>query len=304
MSQTPSFNRKFTARYGESESLSPLIRRVLARNPGPFTFKGTGTFIIGRGTVAVIDPGPDDAAHLAALDAALAGEHVSHILVTHTHRDHSPAARLLSESTGAPVMAFGPHPRSAHHGAPRLDHGGDMDFLPDRCLAGGEIISGPGWTLEAVHTPGHLANHLCFALREEKALFSGDHVMAWSTSVIAPPEGHMGNYLSSLEKCLERDEVIYWPTHGGPVTRPRRFVRAIIGHRKMRERAVLDRLAAGDTTAPDMVPHIYKGLDPRLNGAAAFSLLAHLEHLVEKGKVVKSDSGDHRPSFHLEVMHP
>jgi glyoxylase-like metal-dependent hydrolase (beta-lactamase superfamily II) len=299
MSQTPSFNQEFIARYGEAEELSPLIRRVLARNPGPFTFKGTGTFIVGRGTVAVIDPGPDDAAHMAKLRQALSGQRVSHILVTHTHRDHSPAARILSESTGAPVLAFGPHPRFAHHDGPKLDHGGDTGFSPDRRLADGEIISGSGWTLEAVHTPGHLANHLCFALREEKALFSGDHVMAWSTSVIAPPEGHMGDYLASLEKCLERDETIYWPTHGGPVTQPRRFVRAVLGHRKMRERAVLDRLAAGDTTAPDMVAHIYKGLDPRLEGAAAFSLLAHLEHLVEKGKVVKSDSGDHQQSFFL-----
>ena len=299
MSQTPSFNQSFMARYGEAEELSPLIRRVLARNPGPFTFKGTGTYIVGRGTVAVIDPGPADTAHLAALERALAGQSVSHILVTHTHRDHSPAARALSESTGAPVLAFGPHPRLARHGGPQLDHGGDTVFSPDLRLADGQIISGPGWTLEAVHTPGHLANHLCFALREEKALFSGDHVMAWSTSVIAPPEGHMGEYLASLEKCLNRGETIYWPTHGGPVTQPRRFVRAILGHRMMRERAVLDRLAAGDTTAAGMVPHIYKNLDSRLNGAAALSLLAHLEHLVEKGKVVKSDSEDHQPGFFL-----
>jgi glyoxylase-like metal-dependent hydrolase (beta-lactamase superfamily II) len=278
------FLRDFTFSYGVAETLSPLIRRVVARNPSPFTFKGTGTYIVGRGSVAVIDPGPALPDHVDALLAALAGETVSHILITHTHLDHSPAAAALKRATAAPALGFGPHGATRSDGA-ASEEGADRDFIPDRALRDGDVVEGKGWRMTAVHTPGHTSNHLCFALAEEKILFSGDHVMGWSTSVIAPPDGDMTSYLRSLAKLLDRDDAAYWPTHGPAITDPRAHVRAFIAHRHERAAAILQRLAGGDETIPAMVAAIYVGLDPRLRSAAGCSVLSHLLALIEEGRV-------------------
>lgn len=292
MSEVIPFRRDFSAPPEEMIELSPLIRRMVADNPGPYTYTGTCTYIVGRGEVAIIDPGPDDQAHIDSLMTALDGETVSHILLTHTHRDHSPGAALLQAACHAPTYGFGPHPVFDSTG-PQLDHGGDRDFRPDHRLKDGDRLNGPGWTLEVLHTPGHLANHLCFALTQEQALFTGDHVMGWSTSVVAPPEGSMGDYFNALERLLTRDDKIFWPAHGGPVPNTKQFIRALIAHRMMRERAILDRLESGDRQIKQMVAAIYKGLDPRLNFAAGLSVLGHLEHLIEKKKVHHSpDSED------------
>ena len=272
--------------YGRVDRITPGIRRVLARNPGPLTFHGTGTYILGAGDgLAVIDPGPPDDDHLAALLAAVEGETVSHIVVTHTHMDHSPAARPLQDATGAPTYGFGPHGagRAFPGGPPR---GADMDFTPDVTLADGDVIAGPGWTLEAVHTPGHASNHLCFAYPEERTLFTGDHVMGWSTTVISPPDGDMGTYLASLETLLDRDaETIYWPTHGPAITDPKPHVRALIAHRAKREDAILMAMGRGCLTVPAIVAHLYRGVPPALHPAAARTVLAHLIHMVETGRV-------------------
>jgi glyoxylase-like metal-dependent hydrolase (beta-lactamase superfamily II) len=269
-------------------TLSPLVRRVVAANPSPFTFRGTCSYIIGRGQVAIVDPGPALKGHVEALLKAVRGESVTHIVVSHTHCDHSPAARAIREATGAPIVGCGPH-RTARalaigeSGA--LEASGDLDHLPELELGDGDSIAGPGWTLVAVATPGHTANHLCFALPEERALLSADHVMAWSTSVVAPPTGSMGDYMASLEKLKGREERIYWPGHGGPVRYPQRFVRALIHHRRQREASILNRLAAGDRTITEMVAAIYQGLQPALRRAAGLSVFAHLEDLVARGLV-------------------
>ena len=283
------FRRDLEVEYGAVATLSPLIRRVVARNPSPFTFKGTGTYIVGSGRVAVIDPGPAIAAHVGALLKALAGETVTHILITHTHLDHSPAAAALKEATGALTYGFGPHGSGRAEDRAGIggvtEEGGDHDFRPDAAMREGDAVEGPGWRMAAVHTPGHTSNHLCFALAEERALFSGDHVMGWSTSVIAPPDGDMPAYMRSLAKLLARDDAVYWPTHGPAIPDPKPFVQAFIAHRRERSDAILARLAAGDERIPRMVDHIYLGLDPRLKGAAARSVLAHLVELVETGAV-------------------
>lgn len=296
------FEREDSAVPGRVEPLSPLIRRVLCDNPGPFTHKGTVTYIIGTGRVAILDPGPDDPAHVAAVLAAVKGEQVEAILVTHTHRDHSPATPAVKVATGAPVYAEGPHraARALNIGETNpLDASGDRDFVPDVALADGAVVSGPGWTVEAVFTPGHTANHMAFALKEEDTLFSGDHVMAWSTTIVAPPDGSMGDYMASLDKLRARDERIFWPGHGGPVREPAKFMRALAHHRRLREAAILKRIEAGDRAIPDIVAAIYEGLDPRLKGAAGLSVFAHLEDLVTKGLVATDGpptlSGAFRP---------
>ena len=276
------------APYEASETLSPLVRRVLARNPSPFTYTGTGTYIVGRGTVAVIDPGPAYPAHLAALSAAVAGETVSHILVTHTHMDHSPAAPALQAATGAEIV--GCVPLVLSDDGPRADAGFDPTYAPDRVLGDGESVGGPGWTLTAVATPGHTSNHLCFALAEERALFSGDHVMGWSTTVVAPPDGDMRAYIASLKLLLDRDDVVYYPTHGAPIADPQRFVRGLITHRKQREGQILRLLGEGERIIPAMVATMYAGVDPRLHPAAGRSVLAHLIDLRARGLV--ADIGD------------
>jgi glyoxylase-like metal-dependent hydrolase (beta-lactamase superfamily II) len=277
------FDRELSFSYGAVAELTPLVRRVIARNGGPFTFHGTGTYIVGRGRVAIIDAGPERDDHVAALLAAVAGETVSHLVVTHTHRDHSPATRLLKAHTGAPTYGFGPH--GGEHGGEAVEEGADHEFAPDHRLGHGEVIAGPGWTLEAVHTPGHTSNHLCFALREEKALFCGDHVMGWSTTVVSPPDGDMRAYRASLAALLARDEGVYWPTHGGPVRAPRDHVTALLAHRAEREAQIVAALRAGLTTIPAIVAALYRDVDPRLHGAAGRSVLAHLIELAERGAV-------------------
>jgi glyoxylase-like metal-dependent hydrolase (beta-lactamase superfamily II) len=271
---------------GRLEPVSPLIRRIVRGNAGPFTFTGTCTYVIGHGAVAVVDPGPESDDGAEALVAALPGESVASIVVTHTHRDHSPGARRLQRITGAPIVGCGPHVAAR---APRvdertiLDASSDPDHRPDRIMTDGEALAGAGYTLTAIETPGHTMNHLCFALAEEKALLSGDHVMAWSTTVVAPPDGSMSAYMASLDKLRGRSETVYWPGHGGPVRDPERFLRGLVGHRRMREGAIVAALGEGAMTIPDLVQRMYVGLDPRLHGAAALSVHAHLEDLMARG---------------------
>lgn len=293
MSDDIEFDRSQTTPAGEVTDLSPLVRRVIAGNGGPMTFTGTCSYIVGRGTVAIIDPGPDDADHVTRLLAAVAGETVSHIVVTHTHRDHSPAVPALQAATGARVVGCGPHRPSRELGPGEgrvLDAAADSDFVPDWQMRDGDTVSGPGWSLRAVETPGHTANHLAYTLAEEETLFSGDHVMAWSTSIVAPPDGSMAAYMASIEKLRGLDHRLYRPGHGGPVAEPQRFLRGLVQHRRQREAAVLNRIGAGDETIAAMVPVIYQGLAPALHGAAALSVLAQLEDLVARGLVAASDA--------------
>ncbi len=283
------FDHDFEACHGIAVQLSPLVRRVTCNNPSPFTFKGTNTFIIGRETVAIIDPGPDDDEHLGALLNAVSGETVSHIILTHTHLDHSPLAAKLQKATGAKTCSavF----ESRMDAGVRLDASVDHDFVPDVVLRGGNIIEGAGWELRGVFTPGHLGNHMAYALPQEKALFSGDHVMAWATTVVAPPDGHMGDYMSSLRKLLKRDDAIYYPAHGPASPKPLSLVRGILAHRKMREAAMLERVKAGDHSVEEIVTHVYTDVNPKLHAAAGLSTRAHLEHLIELGRVeVKENS--------------
>ena len=283
---SPTFDREFDPPIGIPEQLSPLIRRVLCGNPGPFTFRGTASFIVGKGEVAIIDPGPENEAHLRALLAAVKGETVSHILVTHTHLDHSPLAKRLKAATGAPILAHRPPAIvSDDKSDVRLDASIDRDFAPDIALSHGNVVVGKGWSLEAVFTPGHMSNHMAYALKEEKALFCGDHVMAWATSVIAPPDGNMGQYFDSLRLLLTRDDLIYHPAHGPSRPDPLPLVRAYLVHRQQREGAIIKRLEQGDRTIAEIVKANYADVDPRLHPAAALSTLAHLEHLIEKGRV-------------------
>jgi glyoxylase-like metal-dependent hydrolase (beta-lactamase superfamily II) len=288
MAEDLPFDKSFNLTPGRVDEAMPGVRRVLCDNPSPFTFKGTVSYIVGRGRVAIIDPGPDDAAHSKALLDAVRGETVTHIFVTHTHRDHSPGVPAIKAATGALVLAEGPHraSRALHVGeGPRLDASNDTDFRPDRALADGEVVEGDGWTLEAVATPGHTANHMGYAFREANVLFSGDHVMAWSTPVVAPPDGSMGDYMASLNKLSRRSEPLYFPGHGPAVSNAQRFVAAYILHRKAREAAIVNRLRKSDADIPTLVSSIYSGLDPRLTKAAGMSVLAHLEDLVARGAV-------------------
>lgn len=282
------FNKNFNLAPETVEQVTPLVRRVLCNNPGPFTFKGTVSYIVGRGKVAVVDPGPEDEHHSQALLDAVCGETVTHIFVTHTHRDHSPGVARIKAATGATVYAEGPHrsARPLHIGEHNvLDSSGDRDFRPDIALKDGEIVHGDGWTLEAVTTPGHTANHMAFALKEEKTLFAGDHVMGWATSVVAPPDGAMSDYMASLYKLERRDETLYFPGHGPEIPDAPLFVKAYIAHRKGREDSILHRLGKGEADIPTLVRAIYIGIDPRLIGAAGLSVLAHLEDLVARGVV-------------------
>lgn len=275
--------RELTFDYGRCEQVSPLIRRVIAHNPGPFTYLGTGTYIVGQGKVAVIDPGPDLPDHLAAILAATAGERVSHILVTHHHADHSPLTGSLAAATGATVYGCAVA-RRAVEGPVELEAGYD-DFTPDVSVCGGAIIAGEGWTLEAIPTPGHTSNHICYGLSEENALFSGDHIMGWSTTVITPPDGDMGDYLASLERIKARGFATLWPTHGPPIREVGPFIDAYIAHRREREGQILGALASGARRIKAMVPTIYAAIDERLWPAAAHSVLAHMVELVKSGRV-------------------
>ncbi|MFV0281263.1 MAG: MBL fold metallo-hydrolase [Rhodoblastus sp.] len=275
----------FDAKPEETQQISPLVRRIVEDNPGPFTFTGTCTYIVGRGDVAVIDPGRENEAHTQAIVDALKGERVAYIVVSHTHKDHSPGAALLAERTGAPIVGCAPFsPKEGPESG--LDSAHDLAYRPARVLSDGERIEGDGYTLETIETPGHASNHLCFALLQERSVFSADHVMAWSTSIVAPPDGNMTDYMNSLDRLRAREDVLFWPGHGGPVADPQRYLRALNAHRRQREAAIVRRLAAGDQTIPDMVARIYDGLDPRLVSAAALSVLAHVEDLVTRGVAV------------------
>jgi glyoxylase-like metal-dependent hydrolase (beta-lactamase superfamily II) len=288
MTDDIAFDRSFDLAPGQVEEVAPGVRRLLCDNPSPFTFKGTVSYIVGRGAVAIIDPGPDHPQHIAALLGAVRNESVTHIFVTHTHVDHSPAAARVKAATGAMTFGEGPHraARPLHIGeAKRLEASADQDFTPDHALADGEVIEGKGFAIEAVATPGHTANHMAFALRGTGLLFSGDHVMAWNTSIIAPPDGAMADYMASLDKLLRRDEQVYLPGHGGAVREAPGFVRQYIAHRHAREAAILATLRSGEADIPSLVRAIYIGIDPRLTGAAALSVLAHLEDLVARALV-------------------
>jgi glyoxylase-like metal-dependent hydrolase (beta-lactamase superfamily II) len=268
---------------GRVERLGTRVRRVLAPNPSPFTYTGTQTYIVGTGEVAVIDPGPDLPEHVEALVAALAGERVAAILCTHTHRDHSPASRALKAATGGPIV--GCAPLSLDDSGPRADEAFDSAYRPDQVLTDGARIADDGWTLEAVATPGHTSNHLCLALAEEGALFTGDHVMGWSTTVVAPPDGDMADYMASLDRLLGRDDRIYYPAHGPAVENPADHVRRLIEHRRMRERQILGQLERGEGRIPAMVAEMYADVDPRLFPAAGRSVLAHLVDLERRHQV-------------------
>ncbi len=288
MSDDIPFDKSFDLAPDTVDEVVPGVRRIMANNPGPFTFKGTVSYIIGKRNVAIVDPGPDDEAHIHALLAAVNGEQVTHIFVTHTHRDHSPATPALKAATGATVYAEGPHraARPLHIGEHNpLDASADRDFRPDIVLKDGEKVQGDGWTIEAVTTPGHTANHMAYALKEQNLLFAGDHVMGWATSIVAPPDGAMSDYMASLEKLSKRSETIYLPGHGPAIKDARRFVNYYILHRKAREASILHRLGKGETDIPTIVRAIYIGIDPRLTGAAGLSVLAHLEDLVARGVV-------------------
>jgi glyoxylase-like metal-dependent hydrolase (beta-lactamase superfamily II) len=268
---------------GRIERPHPLVRRILAPNPSPFTFTGTQSYVVGEGEVALIDPGPDEPEHIAALLAAVEGERVAAILCTHTHRDHSPASRPLAAATGAPIV--GCAPLALEDEGPRADAAFDFDYRPDRVLADGEALAADGWSLEAVATPGHTSNHLCFALADTEILFTGDHVMGWSTTVVSPPDGDMTDYMASLERLLGRGDRLYFPAHGPPVEDPQDHVRRLTEHRRMRERQILGRLEAGEGDIPAMVADMYRDIDPRLHPAAGRSVLAHLLNLSRRGLV-------------------
>ncbi len=307
------FNQDFSPVYRQVDELSPLIRRVVAENPNPFTFTGTGVYLVGRGGVAVIDPGPALNEHLDAILGALGpDERITHILVTHTHTDHTAAVPSLVERTGAPTYGFGPHGPVPDHDpleAVTFDEyftaeereqfeaawrdtpddlkreGPDLDFVPDVAVADGDLIEGPGWTIEVIHTPGHTSNHVCFALKEERVLFTGDHVMGWATSVISPPDGDLYDYLASLRRLQYRTDVRYWPTHGPAIDNPQQYVQSFIDHRLKREAQILDALAAGPTTIKALVPTLYADVDKRLWRAAANSVFSHLLALERDGRV-------------------
>ena len=281
-------NRDFEPAHGEAVPVATDVLRVTVNNPGPFTFHGTNSYIVGRDTLAVIDPGPENEAHFQTLMEAIAGRPVSHIFVSHTHKDHSPLARRLAAATGATIAAEGPHrparPLNIGEVNP-LDASADTDFDPDIRMADGAVIDGDGWAIRAVHTPGHTANHAAFGLEETGILFSADHVMAWATTIVAPPDGAMADFMASLEALMQRDDRRFLPGHGGAVEKPAQFLRGLRTHRRMRERAILERLRAGDRTIAGMVTKIYRDTDPRLHGAAGLSVLAHLEDLVARGAV-------------------
>ncbi|MBB3460267.1 MBL fold metallo-hydrolase [Rhizobium sp. BK377] len=282
------FDLFFEPAYGRAVPVAESVQRLTANNPSPFTFRGTNSYIVGGSSVAVIDPGPEDEAHFEALMAALSGRQVTHIFISHTHRDHSPLARRLKETTGALTVGEGPHrpSRPLREGEINLfAESSDTDFVPDIAIGDGETISGDGWALTGVLTPGHTANHAAFALEGSGILFSADHVMAWATTIVAPPDGSMADYMASLDKLIARDDNLLLPGHGGPVKSPAPFVRGLKTHRRLRERSIIERIRAGDGTIPKIVDMIYRDTDKRLHGAAALSVLAHIEDLMERGEV-------------------
>lgn len=288
MAEELPFKKTMNFAYGEPRELAPGVVRLVANNPSPFTYKGSNTYIVGSGDeLAVIDPGPADLAHTEAIMRTVGKRRVTHILITHTHRDHTDGLPALLAATGAKTAGFGR--RVPNRGTKGTSPSGsefvDKDFIPDVPLADGDTLAGPDWSLTALFTPGHAPDHLCFALGETGILFSGDHVMGWNTSVVAPPEGNMGDYIRALDKLTPRKDRLYFPGHGGQVEDPQRLVKAFLLHRRMREQAVLECIRQGTDTVRAIVPVIYKGLDPKLLNAASLSVLAHVEHLAERGLV-------------------
>jgi glyoxylase-like metal-dependent hydrolase (beta-lactamase superfamily II) len=284
--------------YGVLEQVSPNVRRLIAHNPSPFTYAGTGTYVIGQGKVAVIDPGPASSEHIDNLLRGLGNESVSQILITHTHLDHSPGARLLKERTGAPTYGFGPHGGS-ERAEDKVEEGADFAFVPDVVVNHADVLSGQGFSVEAVHTPGHCSNHLCFQLQSEKLLFSGDHVMGWSTSVVSPPDGNMADYLRSLNLLLGRDDARYLPTHGPMIEDPKPLVAAFIAHRHAREEQILECLHAGPSTIQAMVPKMYAAVAKALYPAAARSVYAHVLHMLEMGTITTDETPTLNATYHL-----
>ncbi len=275
---------------GLAETCEPLVRRVLAPNPSPYTYTGTQTYIVGKGCdVAVIDPGPNEAAHVDAIIAAVGEAKITAIMCTHTHRDHSPAAAPLAKRTGAPIIGCAPLVLKTD--GPRSDEAFDTTYAPERVLVDGEALSGEGWTLRAVHTPGHTSNHLCFSLEESGALFTGDHVMGWSTSVVVPPDGDMGQYMASLDRLQQREDTVYYAAHGAPITKPKQLVRGMIGHRRQRENQILRLIGEEPRSIPALVVQMYKGLDERLIPAAQMSVEAHLLDCQKRGLASVGDEG-------------
>jgi glyoxylase-like metal-dependent hydrolase (beta-lactamase superfamily II) len=281
------FKTSMEFQYGAPQPMSPGVVRVVARNPGPFTFNGTNTYLVGTTGLAVIDPGPDDDEHLRVILETAAGRPITHILVTHAHRDHADGAAALKDATGALTCAM------ARAGGPPVSPGPspsgkefvNWDFVPDRVLADGDAVAGSDWRLEAIHTPGHAPDHLCFALTGRRILFTGDHVMAWNTTVIAPPEGRMSHYMESLERLRDRNDRLYLPAHGGRIEAPGRTVKAYLIHRRWREQAVLEAILEGHETIPALVPVVYQNIQSELTRAAALSVYAHVENLIARGLV-------------------
>ncbi|MCI5047492.1 MAG: MBL fold metallo-hydrolase [Aquisalinus sp.] len=299
------FIKSFDFEYGRADRLSPTIRRVICNNPGPFTFTGTGTYLLGQNSIAVIDPGPANDDHLAALLAAAGNGKITHIVVTHTHKDHCGGVAALKEATGASVYGSRAHPENDGMNAPALDEGADLTYRPDEVLADGDVLDTDEWHLETLATPGHISNHLCFALPAERVLFTGDHIMGWATTVVAAPDGNMTDYYNSLDLLLERNDEIYYPTHGAPVSDPQNFVRAVKEHREMRDAQVLTQLKAGHTRIMDMVAEMYKDVDKSLHIAAALNVQAHLERHVSAGRVTQEGESLLNAEYRLmESDHP
>jgi glyoxylase-like metal-dependent hydrolase (beta-lactamase superfamily II) len=280
------FNLDFDPSYGTAVDVFPGVARLTAPNPGPFTFHGTNSYLVGQDELAIIDPGPESDEHLASLLRAIDGRTVHHILVSHTHRDHSPLAKRLAKATGARTYAEGPQRAARPSDSPSpLESGADRDFVPDVLLRDGDVLRGNGWSLSAVFTPGHAANHMAFALDGTGVLFSADHVMGWSTTIVAPPDGSMADYMQSLDKLIARNDTLLLPGHGGAITEPEDFLRGLKEHRLAREAAVLERLRLGDSSIAEIVAAIYRDTNPAMYPAASLSALAHLEHLVDRGLV-------------------
>jgi glyoxylase-like metal-dependent hydrolase (beta-lactamase superfamily II) len=286
MSAELAFNRHFDADYGIAEDVAPGVRRIVANNPSPYTFLGTNTYLVGSGNVAVVDPGPDDPRHVKAIAEATKGERITHILITHSHRDHCAGARSVQAELDGEILSFGPTTSQRGAGAPGL--GSDFvddSFVPDRKIKDGEEVRGRGFALDVLHTPGHAPDHLCFALVGQRTMFTGDHVMGWNTTVIAPPEGNMADFLTSMQRLLKRNDKVFLPGHGGRIQTPQRVVKAYVMHRQWRENTILACLEDGGRTIPQIVDKVHGGLDPKLRDAASLSVLAHLDYLIEREMV-------------------
>jgi glyoxylase-like metal-dependent hydrolase (beta-lactamase superfamily II) len=302
MSAELAFNRNADVDYGVAEEIAPGVRRIVANNPGPYTFLGTNTYLVGSGNVAVIDPGPVDAAHLAAIAEATRGERIAHILVTHSHRDHCDGALPLQKRLGGEIVAFGPTGTTRGAGTPGLgDAFVDSAFTPDLPVAGGDTVKGRGYALDVLHMPGHAPDHLCFALVGKRTVFTGDHVMGWNTTVIAPPEGNMADFIASLEKLMQRHDKLFLPGHGGRIETPRRVVRAYITHRQWREQNILACIDDDICTIPRIAAKLYGALDADLKAAAALSVLAHLEHLIARNLVRAEGATDKLSAFYVRA---